>query len=644
MNRIALKEISKSISSGLTPLRSNSKFWEGGNIPWVKTEQLGNKYIYDSNEKITDYALNNTTIKLNPSNTLSIAMYGEGKTRGSVSILRTETTTNQACCNLSIDEEKAYYEYVYYFLKTQYENLRNLSSGVRKNLNSNDIKNFEISLPESIKTQKQIAKVLSDLDAKIEVNNKINQELEKMAKTIYDYWFVQFDFPDPNGKPYKSSGGKMVYNQELKCEIPEGWEVSTISDWIENGKNGDWGKEEEQGNYTEKVSCIRGADINGLNGKGEVKSPTRYILEKNNHKILEVGDLIIEISGGSPTQSTGRLAFITKETLDRFENPLICSNFCKAVTLKDKMYLYNFVYKWNRMYDAGVLFGWEGKTSGIKNLLFENFITNFKVVKSPKEIVEQFYNKVKTIHQKKQKNLLENQKLAALRDWLLPMLMNGQVTVGEAKEELRMVAEPGTIYEKDKVSLDNLYNSVNYDYEVATVVLLTRQILNRTFGKKYIHKMFSNIQFFESLPVFEDLEFQENGWGMYCPILTKTIENKRFIIFEDINDDMSVINFNYKHIKEVANWINAEENQEFVSQVKHMLNIYQKSLINKDMNRIELLNTVLECMNVLETDSFDAIYTKMENWEMREEGYQNKAEKFNPEETRLMIDFIKEIQ
>ena len=155
-------------------------------------------------------------------------MYGEGKTRGSVSILKNVTTTNQACCNIVIDEKKADFEFVYYNLKTQYDNLRNLSSGVRKNLNSNDIKSFEIFLP-NLSTQKQIAKVLSDLDAKIEVNNKINADLEAMAKLIYDYWFVQFDFPDANGKPYKSSGGKMVYNEKLKREIPEGWEVKKLS-------------------------------------------------------------------------------------------------------------------------------------------------------------------------------------------------------------------------------------------------------------------------------------------------------------------------------------------------------------------------------------------------------------------------------
>ncbi|MDO6600646.1 restriction endonuclease subunit S [Tenacibaculum sp. 1_MG-2023] len=309
------------------------------------------------------------------------------------------------------------------------------------------VKTIKIWLPELI-IQKQIAKVLGDLDAKIEINNKINAELEGIAKTIYNYWFVQFDFPDANGKPYKASGGKMVYNENLKKEIPEGWQDKTIADWIEKDKSGDWGKDSAQGNYTEQVSCIRGADINGLNGNGVVKAPERFILEKNTHKQLEEGDLIIEISGGSPTQSTGRMAFITQETLERFENPLICSNFCKAVTLKDETYLYNFVYQWQRLYDAGVLFGWEGKTSGIKNLLFESFVTNYKTVFPKKDIVEKFYQKIKPIHAKKQKNLRENQKLADLRDWLLPMLMNGQVTVKEAKEHINQAAEPQEVYKK----------------------------------------------------------------------------------------------------------------------------------------------------------------------------------------------------
>lgn len=361
-----------------------------------------------------------------------------------------------------INKNIAYTFYLFNYLKSL--DLSNLNSGTGvPSMTFNSYYDLEIKLPD-LPTQKSIAKVLSDLDAKIEFNNKINRELEAMAKTLYDYWFVQFDFPSEQGKPYKSSGGKMVYNAELKREIPEGWEVKTISKWIKNDKSGDWGKETEEGNYQLKVSCVRGADLNGLNGNGELKSPTRFILENNSNKLLENHDLIVEISGGSPTQSTGRLAFITEETLQRFPNPLICSNFCKALTLKEEKYLYNFVYQWNRIYDNGVLFGWEGKTSGIKNLLFESFVTNQKEVYPKSEIVEKFYDFVKPIHSQKQKNLIQNQQLSELRDWLLPMLMNGQVTVRqahgstvkEAEEKLSssaelsrsMAAEPSVEYKK----------------------------------------------------------------------------------------------------------------------------------------------------------------------------------------------------
>ncbi|MCG8807443.1 restriction endonuclease subunit S [Tenacibaculum finnmarkense] len=334
---------------------------------------------------------------------------------------------------VNYDKEKVVGKYLYYCLKSKekQKEMKN-RSGITTipDLNHFMFLDMKIPLP-SYSNQLKIVEVLDNINSKIAINNKINAALEAMAKTLYDYWFVQFDFPDKNGKPYKSSEGKMIFNEDLKREIPVGWEVDNLSNWIKNDKSGDWGKETEQGNYVNKVSCIRGADLNGINGKGSVKSPTRFVLEKNSHKLLEIGDFIIEISGGSPTQSTGRMAFITKETLERFENPLICSNFCKAVTLKDEKALYNFAYEWNRIYDAGILFGWEGKTSGIKNLLFESFVTNHKLSKPNSDIMEQFYTKAKPIHAQIQKNLKQNQKLSELRDWLLPMLMNGQVSVGE---------------------------------------------------------------------------------------------------------------------------------------------------------------------------------------------------------------------
>lgn len=305
---------------------------------------------------------------------------------------------------------------------------------------------------DSYINQQRIASVLSSLDDKIELNNRINTELEAMAKTLYDYWFVQFDFPDNNGKPYKSSGGKMVYSKELKWEIPEAWNVGKIADWILSVKNGDWGKEQEEGNYILKVSCIRGADINGLNNNGELNPPERYILEKNSVKILTPHDVIIEISGGSPTQSTGRMAYLTQETLSRFENPLICSNFCKAISLSNEKYLYNFAFLWNMLYDNGVFFGYEGKTSGIKNFLFDSFVNSYCSVIPREDIVSKFYDFMQDIEKKKQKLLTENQQLASLRDWLLPMLMNGQIGFKEEYQEqaqmFNVAAEAAVEYKK----------------------------------------------------------------------------------------------------------------------------------------------------------------------------------------------------
>nr|WP_158523496.1 restriction endonuclease subunit S [Moraxella osloensis] len=286
----------------------------------------------------------------------------------------------------------------------------------------------EMRLPKK-EVQDKIFQLLSTLDEKIALNNQINATLEQMAKTLYDYWFVQFDFPDDNGKPYKSSGGEMVYNETLKRDIPKGWDVKKLADWIKTDKSGDWGQEEPKGNYQLEVTCIRGADINPIKNQGIIEAPTRFILEKNANKLLSDFDFVIEISGGSPTQSTGRIASISPSTLCRFDKPLICSNFCKAISLKDNSYFYNFAFLWNQIYENDILFGWEGKTSGIKNLLFDNFVQSYYEPLPPVKIADKFFQKIDVINSQQQTLLKQNAELTKLRDWLLPMLMNGQVTV-----------------------------------------------------------------------------------------------------------------------------------------------------------------------------------------------------------------------
>lgn len=342
-------------------------------------------------------------------------------------------------------------KYLYYnFNRINFEPY--VTGSAQPKLNKENLLNIKTPVHDFYDQQK-IAKVLSDLDAKILMNNKINAELDQISKTLYNYWFVQFDFPDTNGKPYKSSGGKMVYNTILKREIPKDWKVNNLSSFISGDKSGDWGKESEEGNYVQKVECVRGADINAINGKGQIKAPTRYILEKNSHKILAPNDFVVEISGGSPVQSTGRIACITDEVLQRFSNPLICSNFCKAVSLKSSDEVFFFLYSWNRAYDNSILFSFEGKTSGIKNLLFDDFVTAYMLAKPTDALLKKFNEKISLFEKKRQENLKQNQELAQLRDWLLPMLMNGQVTVGDAQEmvneQLGMVAEGNVEYKKN---------------------------------------------------------------------------------------------------------------------------------------------------------------------------------------------------
>jgi type I restriction enzyme, S subunit len=438
-----LKEIAI-VKNGSTPSTDREDFYDG-DICWITPKDLSDskkKYIAKGQRSITLAGFNSCSTSLLPPRSILLSSRAP---IGLLAIASDTLCTNQGFKNLVLNENKINNEYLYYWLKTQIEYISSLGTGTTfKEVSKSVIEDLIIELPENINAQFQIAKVLSDLDAKIELNNRINAELEAMAKLIYDYWFVQFDFPNEVGKPYKSSGGKMVWNAELKREIPEGWEVKTLSTWIEKDKSGDWGKEEREGNYTERVYCLRGADLNGLNGKGEVKAPERFILEKNAHKMLDSHDLIVEISGGSPTQSTGRMAYITDGTLERFDAPVICSNFCKAVTLKDEKSLYNFAFEWNKAYDHGVLFGYEGKTSGIKNLLFESFVTSYYTPIPSKHLLEKFYDFMTPLESRKQKNLLENQKLSELRDWLLPMLMNGQVKVdklGDNEEQLNMAAE-----------------------------------------------------------------------------------------------------------------------------------------------------------------------------------------------------------
>ena len=423
-----LEQLSKSISSGITPFRGNVDFWRNGSIPWLKTEQLGERNIYRTNEHITAEALSKTSIKLNPLNTIAIAMYGEGKTRGNVSILRSEMTTNQACCNVVLDQTLADTDYIYYFLKNQYQKLRSLSSGVRKNLNSADIKGFTINLPGTVARQAKIARILAVLDDKIEVNNRINAELEGMAKLLYDYWFVQFDFPMTAaqaaaiGKPklagqaYRASGGKMIPNEALKREIPEGWTSGNLEKLgrIIGGST----PSTEMPEYfsTDGTPWITPKDLSDNVGNRFIDHGAMGVTSEGikaaSLKLLPAGTVLM-----SSRAPIGYLAVArnTVTTNQGFKSFVPGTEFSTD-------YIYFTLSHFMKLIKANASGSTFKEISG----------GTLKVVQihlPPVELVKKFTEFASSLSEQQSVLEKQNQELTQLRDWLLPMLMNGQITV-----------------------------------------------------------------------------------------------------------------------------------------------------------------------------------------------------------------------
>lgn len=243
-----------------------------------------------------------------------------------------------------------------------------------------------------------------------------NHNLEEQAQALYKSWFVEFE-PFRDGKFIDSEFGL----------IPDGWHIGNISEMISDTYNGDWGKEESTGAFTKRVFCIRGADIPSIRVGSSGKMPTRFIQEKHFlSKYLKNDDLVIEISGGSPTQSTGRFCRITSDLIERYDHSLICTNFCKAIRPIEGCSLF-LSYLWNDLYEKGTMFSYENGTTGIKNLDLSGLIMGEPVIIPDKRSMQLFSYAVSALNKQILFNGHENEKLGEQRDLMLPKLMSGEM-------------------------------------------------------------------------------------------------------------------------------------------------------------------------------------------------------------------------
>ena len=276
------------------------------------------------------------------------------------------------------------------------------------------IMKYEVpNLPIGI--QIKIADILSALDAQISNNKAINNHLEQIAQAIFKSWFVDFE-------PF---GGKM----------PKDWREGTFSDLLSTIIGGDWGKDTSTSNNTQKVYCIRGTDIDNINAGNKGKMPIRYIFPKNYaDKQLSVGDIVVEISGGSPTQSTGRCALITQSLLDRYDFGMVCTNFCRAIKPLEGYSSFVYFY-WKYLYDRGIMFSYENGTTGIKNLNISDFLKIEPIIIPPIKVAFYFTEAVGILIDMIFSNSLANENLAVIRDTLLPHLMSGELSVTDLEDD-----------------------------------------------------------------------------------------------------------------------------------------------------------------------------------------------------------------
>ena len=378
---VRLGDVCTRVCSGGTPKSTNLSYY-GGEIPWLNTKEIDFNRIYSTEKTITDSGLNNSSAKWIVPNTITVAMYGA--TAGKSCIVKVPMTTNQACCNLAINDKVADYEFVYYSLKNDYTTLASLANGgAQQNLNAQIIKDYVLKMP-SLADQRRIASILSSLDRKIELNNKINADLEEMAQAIFKNWFVDFE-------PFKD--GKFV-DSELGM-IPEGWKVGTLGELC-NFKRGK--------NLLTKNAIDEGVPVvaGGL-------EPSCY------HNVANTGAPVITVSGSGANAGFMRMYHVPVWASDCSFIDISCENF---------YFVYCFLKVNSKLLK-------HAQTGAVQPHVKPSDIHDFELVIPDKESIYEFQDKVKPFFDKIALIQKENSRLSLLRDTLLPRLMSGELEVPE---------------------------------------------------------------------------------------------------------------------------------------------------------------------------------------------------------------------
>lgn len=397
---VRLGDVCTRVCSGGTPKSTNLSYY-GGEIPWLNTKEIDFNRIYSTEKTITDSGLNNSSAKWIVPNTVTVAMYGA--TAGKSCIVKVPMTTNQACCNLTINDEVADYEFVYYTLKNDYTTLASLANGgAQQNLNAQIIKDYVLQMP-SHEDQRRIASILSSLDRKIELNNKINADLEEMAQAIFKNWFVDFE-------PFKD--GKFV-DSELGM-IPEGWKVGTLGEFCKCLLGGTPSRSKEE-YWNGEVNWINSGEINKFRILEASEKITELGLAKSATKLLPKKTTVLAITGAT----LGQVSLLEIDT---------CANQSVIGVLENTEVPYEYIYPFIKDRIEMLI---QHQTGGAQQHINKDNVESLIFLLPAINVLEDYISLVSPMYKRIESQCFENFYLSTLRDTLLPRLMSGELEVPE---------------------------------------------------------------------------------------------------------------------------------------------------------------------------------------------------------------------
>lgn len=381
--KVRLGDVCANVYSGGTPKSTNMEYY-GGNISWLNTKEVHFNRIYQTEKNITEIGLKNSSAKWVPIDSVIVAMYGA--TAGNIAINKIPLTTNQACCNLIIDNSVANYQFIFYYLLLKNRELASLANGgAQQNLNAQQIKDFEISLPP-LDVQRRIAGVLGALDDKIELNNKINQNLETQAQTLFKSYFVD--------KEYNVAENTTLGNI-CKCEL--GGTPSRAKPEYWNGN----------------IAWINSGEVNNF----RITKASEYItdlgLQKSATKLLPKKTTVLAITGAT----LGQISLLEIDS---------CANQSVVGILENETLPYEFIYPFI-CYNIQDLISHQ--TGGAQQHINKQNVESLPLALPTKNLINDYRKLVKPLFDMIAKNCFENEKLSAIRDALLPKLMNGEIDV-----------------------------------------------------------------------------------------------------------------------------------------------------------------------------------------------------------------------